>query len=562
MADYLSITHVEPAVGWSEDVPTLPQITVRFNQPLRVDAVNTDTGINQYVILVRMDTDQPVPVTFTSWTGSSRTLAFTPAAELAPGATYQVTIRKEVPSSSGRSMTMDRTWAFQTGLTTLGQVALREPGDSTAFVQPPVLSWNPVDAEDVTYEVQLSTDWQFGADPLWATEVTPENSGPISVEIGAVLNSQCAYYWRVRAVTAAVCGAWSDVRAFWIGDANQTEPSTIQSYHPESDFVVQDLFPDGLPGNLAEWPRLGAIFSQAIDPDSIYVQLMVSPMETDNWTSVEAEASLNEAGNVLTVTPSGEIAQNSRYQLLLGPGIRSYAGEYIAPLTTAFLGPIQPFYGSVSEVRSLMRGVVVDYTDGEITRYLWHGSLDIHRLLRSAYDLRLPTLDDLVQYTPDNEFWHLHQYVNYYAAVEILQGYYQDVLADAGQRTDLGNVSIQVDTRVLEAIQARINYLDGRRQIVANRMGCGTRIRTIIPNSRWRWWGPEGIDFSGPRRQWWEFGAFDPRYRGGLFSRWWGSMMTGATGIYGGALAPGTGTDPGTANMYGAGFPDPFYRWR
>jgi hypothetical protein len=129
-----------------------------------------------------------------------------------PGMTYTWRVRTS-PASGAVSIT-DAVWStwsgstFRTGAPNSGTITLMSPGDRAAVeTLTPTVQWSNSNDRLFYYEVQVSRDRNFEADPAKAVaavywnlvhggQTTPLNSW--TVPSGSKLDPNAVYYWRVR----------------------------------------------------------------------------------------------------------------------------------------------------------------------------------------------------------------------------------------------------------------------------------------------------------------------------------------------------------------------------
>ena len=476
-ARLLSIIDYGPRLT-DENVELQPQIKVRFNLPINHLLVDSDSELNQFVILVRMDEDETVPVSFVSWDLSTRILTFQPSGNLVPGDIYQVTIRKDIQAATGRKMEKERTWVFQVSSAHLGQVTLRQPGDSAGMVQAPTLIWDGVyiPSGSVTYEVQVDSDWLFGTNPLWTTTISVSGSGGIhSTAIGVALQSRAAYYWRVRAYTDTIVGDWSEVRSFWLGSALQPSPDTVQLFEPSAVFTLLDLLPENASTHLTSFPTIRATFSQEISGSSVHsgtFQLFSSTVDQriGPGTVLMSGASYTVLDNVVDLIPEGSIQFNTRYTIRITTDVTSTSGETLAEFAEQyFVGPYKPFYGGIIGVRASLGGFINQTSDDEISFHMWRASLYTNEVLQNTYNTSLlhTSLNTLINYTPPQGVTYgMQKFTELTAVITLLESHYVDLLAEAGRKRELSVFRHEVDVALLEELRKRILELKKDRDVV------------------------------------------------------------------------------------------------
>jgi hypothetical protein len=467
----LTIVNASPRKGVDTNVSTLPQFTITFNIPINANLINTAAGLSQYIFVVQADVNPVVPIPLTSGAvdALARTLTFYPAVSLVAGATYQVTVSRQLKTAQGRGMETDRVWTFITDASAIGRVNLLQPGDATAFTVAPTLYWDALTSPsgNITYDVQLDRDFLFGPPPFYATTLTTSGAVVLSSAIGVVLTDRTEYFWRVRGRTASVTGDWSEIRSFWLGDAIQASPDTQQLYDPSPFFRLTDFDPDNGTTNLTAHPAIVATFSQPLGPTaatSATVQLFYGPVDgrADIPTVQDTNASFTVVGNQLLIGPSVTLQTNQRYTIVLSDNLTSASGSTLGQEFTAYYTSYyKPLYGGLIGVRSRLGGFVNTVSDDEILFFLWRASLHINELLATrVFRVRDRIgFDELVNYDPPFKTFGQYQYAEMYAALHILESFYYDLLNDAGKRVALSVFEYEVQVTILHEIRDRMHEL-------------------------------------------------------------------------------------------------------
>jgi hypothetical protein len=498
-SQYLAVVGYAPTLQVT-NVGILPEIQVRFNIPVDTTLVNTSEGLNRYVVLVNVDTDDTVAVEYVGWDSVNRILTFQPETALEPHATYQVTLRKTLQSSEGRSMTQDRVWVFGTAAAEVTQVVLRSPGDSTAWRTAPRLEWSGVSASgSVTYDLQLHTDWEFHAPLFWATTLTTSGSGGIlAADIATALDERSTYFWRVRARTTGTSGEWCDPWSFYVGRPLKASPDTRLTYQPDEPFRFQLLYPPKGTPHLAAWPQLQIRLTQDVDADTVTgtsVYLYRQPVDgRSDKTGGAVSATLTTVGKVITVTPLDTLEVNSRYTLVVGDTLESTSGEVIEEGgSTYFTSTYRPLYGGVRTVRSMLGGFIADTSDDEIFFQLWQASLKVNELFITRWNrIRRGILfDEVVNYQPPANTWGMKEYAELECAINLLESHYWDLAQEAGRDSALATFQSKLDVAILPEIRKRISELKLERDQVAATFLFGATVPR--PGVKSQAWSPDNL---------------------------------------------------------------------
>lgn len=463
----LTLVNASPRKSVDNNVSTLPQFVLQFNIPPNANLVNTEQGMNQHVVLIQLGVQPVVPVQVTSGTVDDRTLTFYPKTTLVPGATYQVTLSKNLRTAQGRGMDNDRIWTFVVDNSAIARITLLQPADQSGFKTPPTLYWDALTSPTgvINYQVQVDDDFLFGppASPI-DTVISASGGVVISYSIGVVLNDQTEYFWRVRAYTATLTGDWSETRSFFLGDSISASPDTAQLYDPSPFFRLTDFTPENGTTNLTAYPHIVATFSQPIDSTSITsgtVQLFYGPVDGNTGipTVQDINAAVNVAGNQILIAPSTFLQTNQRYTVVIDDDVASVSGSILNEIFTFYFTTYyKPIYGGVIGVRSRLGGFVNTVSDDEILFFLWRASLHVNELLATrVFRVRdRISFDELVNYDPPFKTYGQYQYAEVYAAVHILESFYFDLLNNAGKRVALSVFEYEVQVTILHELRERM----------------------------------------------------------------------------------------------------------
>ncbi len=191
-------------------------------------------GATEYKWQINYETDfSSLPDGFEGETGSSS--ARLPILE--PATTYYWRVRAVQPVLSPWS----EKWSFTTGLTAGAPAPELEspPAGATGVPVDPIFQWSAIAGAE-GYELVISTDANLG-------NPTILKSGDYALpttawQCNVALNYNTTYYWKVRAISADSCSAWSAVSAFTTEPppsaqlASTPEPTPPQSQSDDSEW--------------------------------------------------------------------------------------------------------------------------------------------------------------------------------------------------------------------------------------------------------------------------------------------------------------------------------------
>jgi len=476
-------------------VPVRPLIEVRFNTELLASAINTDAGLNQYVILVEEKTARTIPVTFVSY--QNRILRFTSSQDLNPGMTYQVTILKEIQSDQGRTASANRSFAFTVSQSNIPQVVLLEPANFTSYSTIPAFSWSPVvvaSTGTLLYHVQLDTNLAFNSYQTQGWETwTPATSAIPSISLNPGQN----YFWRVRAElttsTASGVGAWSVPFVFYLGTFLQPSPSTAQTYPKAVPLAVDDRssIPDGL-SNQPQWPDIRIVFTSPIDPNTVSVSL--TQEYVDGWPrpgTLPVNISWSVTGNVLEIIPLDTIIPNSRYTIGLSPGICDTLGNQLGTYETRyFTSKYRPLYMSANVLRANFGRFLINVPDDLLNFQIYRVSLDVNRewilyynpLVGGPTEEQVRNLEFLLTYA-------MERWVECESALRILTMRYYELLEVADETKRLSDYQESHGASILQDLRNEIDSLKKQSlKWISEFSRHRARINSARKSERWPLW--------------------------------------------------------------------------
>lgn len=163
------------------------------------------SGITSYTLQVSTDpTFTTVTLNLPGLTSSQYVLS---GGQLSPSTYYYW----HVAAINSGGTTWSERWSFNTVPAPPPAPVLNSPANGATGVSvTPLLNWNDVPVGSVTYQVQLSTDPNFGSTLIDESGLTVSQ-----YQVGpGILSGLSQYYWRVRATNAGGNGNWSIVWMF------------------------------------------------------------------------------------------------------------------------------------------------------------------------------------------------------------------------------------------------------------------------------------------------------------------------------------------------------------
>jgi hypothetical protein len=442
-----------------------PNITVVFNQEMDSTQLSA-SSFDVYLTLIETQTDTAVPLQFVNFTG--KILTVTPAVDLSPRTKYSVTVHSTLKSALGRPLGKELTWSFTTAQSALSVPTLLSPADGVSLVDVPAFYWSSVSySEPVTYRVQVASSFTFSDSSIVGVITTSETSGVL----GAALNRRQTYYWRVRAEAGSVVSAWSDFRAFYLGEPERPFPDPVVIPEIEAPFHVVRITPEDGLTNLEAWPEIKLYLSDYVDPGTVSgaVSMRYEPVDgardlgsglVELSVSVDSYVSGAISGSVITVAPASgiEIGRNTRYTLSVTRDLVSLSGDPLASeVSMYFTSKYVPLYGSLLGVRAFLGGLLADASDDKINFHIYRASLHANYLvLRFLYGGSGITQSQVRSYQ-QNQTYELSSYVELYAAIKLLEEYRFTLLTAADRARSLQGYEDRVGAQILSEIETLLS---------------------------------------------------------------------------------------------------------
>jgi len=224
-----------------------PGVGTIINDTIKNVSLDWETlsGADEYEWQLDYDTDFSSVLNGFGGTAKASS-ALLPALDLAT--TYYWRVRATDPVSSPWSAK----WSFTTSFGTEALAPKLESPEAGALGMPvkPIFQWSAIAGAD-SYELVVSTEVTFGNPTILktGTYTLPATAWQCNI----TLNYDTTYYWKVRAISADTCSAWSAVSAF----STESPPSLQPTPSPEPPQPPQPATPDW-----TEWlvPLGGVLF--------------------------------------------------------------------------------------------------------------------------------------------------------------------------------------------------------------------------------------------------------------------------------------------------------------
>lgn len=320
------------SLGWS-----LPMLESEFSNAGRLAEIIDVTNDSTHSLL---------PLTYSSINSSTGTYDFT-ISSVPANATIRVFVKSGVKNALGRSSQYPYVWTFNTSGTT-ADTGLLSPDNYALLSAAPTFTWSSA-GTGVSYQFELDTTLNFLSPIFTGTAAATSYSPAYSY------TANTTYFWRIRAYSASVTGAWTEPRSFYYGDVvNYDEQSPIEAlvFQPISDTFNGK-------SNLASWPTIRLNFSQALaGTASAYVGLYKEPVLARNdvdgeYDQASVAVSYSISGSSITLTPTSSISNNYKYTVRVLQDIASTQGNTLAEdIELTFTSRYDPYYCSVALIES------------------------------------------------------------------------------------------------------------------------------------------------------------------------------------------------------------------
>ena len=438
-------------------VPVLPDIELEFSIDLD-PAILTTSVINNYLILVRQDNDQPVSLTLVSPPNPvrARTIVLRPSTPLERNTKYLLTILPDLPAFTGRKAGVRRSISFTTisASAQVGTPLPQQPSDQSAVPKPITLQWAAVTllpgGTTAQYLVEVSDTREF-LSVLWSSSGTAT-----SVQIpNSILQEDTAYYWRVRAhaidASSNEVGVsdWSSVRSFVVN----TYSADDLYISPPSVEIVCSLDTEPPMYDTKQWPSL---WMYGV-PDVSNVIASMDKRSVDgypswSWFSVPINVTYDVNGAKLSILPTVDPEPNMIYkiQLILGSNVI---------YSRSFYSWFRPMYCHPDTVRMLVGSAVSDQdyiTDEEIAFIIYRKSMEANRHYIRWYGpigFGGPQ-EATVRGIECGQYYAVQKWVELQSAIEVLSRWIMRISEGVGTNRRLGDYSESNDPNAIHALLA------------------------------------------------------------------------------------------------------------
>ncbi len=470
MANYPEITYRYPTEANGVQSELRPTITIDWSADMEETQFSNASERAKNVVLLEDETSTIIDTEFVDYTASSRRLELQPGTDLGRGKKYRIIVKNRLLSTDGRRSSNEYNWVFYTASGSISEVSLYSPGDAT--VQPvfPTLIWNTISATGViNYTVQIDDRWDFGT-LAYSTTTTASSVTP-----AGVFSDDTTYYWRVMATTSSATGAWSDVRSFYYGrTADQADPTSRQSFPDADVFGVSQIPVWHGKTHLKNHPSSLSITFTSTPASSFqdYLEVIskqVLPRNDDEDSHDETTVSGTWvlSGSTITFTPTGTIAENTRYEIRLKKEMVSDSGLELAENYTYYwVGRYTPYYVSARVIRARFLGSEQQIPDDLINFYIHMASLEANARYYSylVNPLKDTLGDSLSEATVrDGPVLQSHgvlKWVEAVTAYNLLKGIWMRTINDIGRTERLGDSLISLSADFVKGIEGLLKRIE------------------------------------------------------------------------------------------------------
>lgn len=370
----------------AQDVPASLFPTFILDWSVDVDTAQFSNAASRITLitLLNLSTGQTVGTNYLAYDAKNRRVTLQPIATLSANQEYRFIVSKGVLDTYGRKSQYHYDWTFTTAVSSVSSVLLISPSDQSTQNSFPTFTWAvATGATGINYQYQLAADTSF-VGPIIDTLVNPNYYTP-----GTIPPDQATYYWRVRAVTAQVSGAWSPTWAFYYGTTMQADVTSRTTWIDPVFAVYQTGFRDGL-SNQTVWPNFTFVFTSppasTIGQYATVTKKSVLPrndVPSDYAESVVA-GTWSVAGSTATFTPSDSLATNSRYLITIPGVITNNRGVLLGQdMYYYVVGKYDPYYVDIRVIKANLRTESLTISDDQINFFIHLASLEANMRYQS-----------------------------------------------------------------------------------------------------------------------------------------------------------------------------------
>jgi len=473
-ANLPEITYRHPTLQSGPQSSTQPSITFDWNTDMVSTQFSNDAQRAVNILLVDEAASTIFDTTFVSYTAASRRVVVQPSSGnlLEPNKTYRVLVKSKLQSTDGRKSFNEYHWTFTTASGSVtANITLYSPGDSTIQSVGPTLTWSTVSftgsasGGTVNYLVQVANRFDF-ATLDYSTTTTATSALPNHTYVDST-----TYFWRVLPYTVGATGNWSDTWSYYYGRAFDADVSTRQ-FLPDADiFGVKKLGFKSGDSNRSSFPPSLKItfFSTPASDYASYIEVWQKSVLPRNdvaasylETAVTGTWSID--GSAITFTPTGSIANNTRYEIKLLPEMKNTAGYELAEeYSFWFTGKYSPFYVSPRVIRARFLGAEQKVPDDLINFYIHQASLEANARYW-GYTQSLNFIGDSLLETTVRDNANLVSYgvlkwVEAAAAYKILKAILFEHLRDIGRSERLGDSLVSLTADFVKGIDKALDLV-------------------------------------------------------------------------------------------------------
>lgn len=390
MAGYPELTSSIPRSGQT-DVLTTQSIYLDWSTDLDTAQFQDPNRLAQKFLLLNERTNQPVALSYASYSSRQRRVELT--ADLEPGSSYRVIVRKGLQDSAGRKSTQDYTVQFSTAQSPLGTCSLLSPTDGVLLeTEPFVFTWTAASSASgtVSYLVRfyenLSLVGSFESASTSLSLTTDSYWGVFGSLQGRRLAWEVAP--RIAAASGYLYAAPTDRRTVFFGPvAPEADDASARTFYWDSGattapFEVEATSPGHLDTNLAAWPDIFVTFTEAPEAGwEQYTKLYRKSQlprndQPSTYLEHEVAGTWSLVDRTAYFTPSEDIDYNNRYFLRVASGLPSVTGRTMGPFEIQFSSLYNPYYVDLRLIRARLRSEGASMPDDLVNYYIHVASLD------------------------------------------------------------------------------------------------------------------------------------------------------------------------------------------
>lgn len=423
----------------AENVPTDTEVKISFTFDMVPNTINTSN------ILILNESTEKVAATLTY---SDRIAILKPEDNLDAGKRYQVLIKggeDGIRTVLGDTMSSDYLFGFTTDKTTpVDQVVLVGPDDQSVARGPVIFTWKEVeqvDASEIFYQFQLSTEAKFGS-----TSLNVEDIADTEIEPSFDFEHDTIYYWRVRAYNKNNKGLWSSPWQFryTILSAEEEADQGIIRDTETDVFDFAEVFPKPDSMSIDPETTIRIKFNRPVDPESIQNNIAVFFEDVDGiGEPINVFGDTICEDNIVEFTPDPAFTENGIYTVEVYKGITSVEGDKLPDdISWTFATTFTPYYSSIRAVKAEIGTFLDQIPDLDIAREILAVSRWADQIAARPYgSVNDDYLGETQSKSTNNIFYQ--NYVKFETSIRLLNRAMTEHMQYHGRQMEIGDLKVK-----------------------------------------------------------------------------------------------------------------------